>query len=1163
MLVIKPYGRSNVKKAAAGEKAENCWRAIRTVEKNSGQSKIVERPIAGFIAERDEAVIAQWVSIIDKIIAKPGEKDSNNKAQELRKILAAAAWAVIKSKNLLAKLAGTPAERQEIEKIWQWKMAATQPKEPRALEGRWYEAFAAGIPCDTQHIKADAAKIADRIYIHLYRQAYRFPLKSKTAQGSAAGDSRCHQKGLIQHRASAIAENILHIPAFLMCAADKEDYSDSDKEAYSEDDKKDYSAAAGNFAAEIKRAILVSEKLSRTDYKDRPYEIAARIMRETGDRLFACLGDKAQKPGLLALHSQIKSGYKALLKGRKQLKARLEYLLPQDNAALFQLVEAQQQNRYINHLIRLGKIVHYTAIVPDTASLAALQSSPKTIINNWPQKEAVEGSRFWSSAGQTEIKQNEAFVRVWRGALAFAARTVKDWVDPQDKIPGDILLNQTTALDNFDADYFEQKYQILFGNKWEAEEDKKALLEFSLSNLYALRNAAFHFSNLRLFVEALMPKKALEAEKLDKFLATFYTDACHNYQLKQKAIMQGAQFHDFFSEAEIETIWQALTSAQASPLPVPRLKRVLERAADAWKGWDNRLQVPPYSTAEEREASAWARCQYTAAKLLYDGPFKNWLEGLGQAALSGYINRALEHTSQAAKKIKNGDKEFEEFIISKAGKIAELGDENDFRDFFSTLTAATATEMRVQNFYQSDGKAAKKQADYIEKFKCDIVALAFADYVRKVIGLRNIAAFCNKERTEKPGSSRIYDRLPVSVKQNSTGAPWQSRLYFLLHLMPVEEAGSLRQQLKKWEIITDKSHGKGSRGGTVLTQLLAVFDLYIAMHDAQFVGAELASLESDKETAQALFENEGDFRQIFPEKKDGIEDEHLPIRGLREMQRFGTSLLHNFYEKHQISEASVARWQKLEKIIAQEQRKLKKLHQDWVNSKKRKNNIKWKEENAYEAALKLVTEHRHLTARVMLQSHVRLHRLLIKILGRLVDFAGLWERDLYFVLLAQLYCKGVEDIEEQFKDKGAKLGTGQIVAALRKLKDTGLQAKIASLLNQQETQEIRNGFDHFDTLKKKYFPVNLTAEVNKARRLMAYDRKLKNAVTKSVIDLLRRENIELKWSMGADHELEGVLSIFSAKACHLAKEYGNNKIAEELCDAHYVAMIESLLNGNS
>ncbi|WP_256371586.1 type VI-A CRISPR-associated RNA-guided ribonuclease Cas13a [Candidatus Tokpelaia sp.] len=426
-----------------------------------------------------------------------------------------------------------------------------------------------------------------------------------------------------------------------------------------------------------------------------------------------------------------------------------------------------------------------------------------------------------------------------------------------------------------------------------------------------------------------------------------------------------------------------------------------------------------------------------------------------------------------------------------------------------------------------------------------------------------MAAFCDKKRWEKLRRSRIYDRL--RVESNSAGAPWQSRLYFLLHLMPVEEAGSLRQQLKKWEIVTDKSHGEQGRGGDILTRLLAVFDLYIAMHDAQFAGAELASLELDKKTAQALFVNPGDFRQIFPEKKDGVEDEHLPIRGLREMQRFGTSLLHNFYENHKITGTSVARWQELEKIIAQEQRKLKHLHRDWVKSKNRKNDIKWgaEEETAYKSALKLVTEYRHLTAQVMLQSHVRLHRLLIKILGRLVDFAGLWERDLYFVLLARLHLKGVktEDIAEQFKDKGAKLENGQIVVALRELKDTGLQAKVADLLNQKETKEIRNGFDHFDTLKVKYFPVNLTAEIDKARRLMAYDRKLKNAVTKSVIDLLKRETIELKWSMGADHKLEKVSFISSAKAFHLDKESGNNKIVEELCDSHFIAMAKSLFTG--
>jgi len=967
----------------------------------------------------------------------------------------------------------------------------------------------------------------------------------------------------MEHRASSIAKNVLKIPASK--DSDKEDIIKAGnitakiKIAYNDADKEAYSARVGNIAAKIKAAVLEPKK----GYQEWPHEIAARILHETAFCKFKQFADmKAENSTLLELHCQIKASYKALLKGHKQLNAKLEYVLPKDNEALFCLVEAQQQNHRINHLIRLGKIVHYAAISPDNASLAALQSSPRTIINNWPEKQAVEESRFWSSAGQTEIKQNEAFVRVWRGALAFAARSLKDWADPEDKIPGDILLKQQEALDNFNADYFNKKYQILFGGQCGlSAKEHKSLLAFSLKGIYALRNAAFHFNSLTVFVKALMPEEEPPQAELHEFLGTFYTKSCRDYRLKQKKIMEGAHFHQFFSEAEIQTIWQVLTSAKPGSLPLPRLKHVLERAQDAWKGED-RLSLPPYSTAEERESSAWAHCQYTAVKLLYDGRFRNWLEERNQAAVGRIIKQALEHTSQAAQNIssRGKDKEFKEFITAKAGKIAELGNKENFKTLFSALMAETATEMRVQKFYQSDGQAAREQADYIEKFKCDNVALAFADYLRATLGAGNVAAFCKLERKERPGDKSVYDRLPL--EQNSAAELWQSRLYFLLHLMPVEEAGSLRQQLKKWEIVTDKSHGEQGRGGEILARLLAVFDLYIAMHDAQFVGAELV-LKSDEETAKALFANQEDFRKSFPKKESGAEDEHLPIRGLREMRRFGTGLLHNLYEKHKIASASVARWQELKQTIAREQDKLKKLHGDWVNSKRKRHAIQWtsRDANDYNETLALVIEYRHLTAQIMLQNHVHVHRLLMKILGRLVDFAGLWERDLYFVLLALLYQKGMGDIKEEFKDEGAMLETGQIVKALRKLKDTDRRAEIAAFLNKEEVGEIRNSFYHFDTLKKEYFPINLTAEVNKARQLMAYDRKLKNAVTKSLVDLLKRENIILKWDMGADHKLSGPISVVSAKTCHLDKESDKNKIEEELCGKHFIAMIKSLFTG--
>lgn len=1177
MLIIKPYGRSVVKKGKRG---------IR--QKNSNSDNV--EPIAEFIEKHDKAVIAQWISVIDKIIAKPADVkerktddkkykenkkqyDLMQKAQKLRKILGDATWKKLGDEKLLQKLAGTEEEKKKIEIIWNWKINATQPKQPKCIKGRWYEVFVGDIECNEENIRKNAAQIAEKIHRHLYTNAYRFPVKSDKGKGRSivSFQPRCHNQGLIGHRASSIKENVLRP-------------NKQKTVLYGEVDKETYIKKAGDFAGTIRKAILdewgemhiaskaqtvrdnrpcrdgrqswkpqqQNRNTTEEGYKDRPHEIAARLLREARIKVFdglkAFSAAKAKNPSLLDLHVEITETYKYLLKGRKKLDKKLEKILPENNEALFRLMEARQKNQSINHLIRLGKVIHYEASVKSEELTTENERDDVAAITCLSKEEIIK-SHFWSSEGQTKIKQNEAFVRIWRSALAFATRTLKDWADPENKIHRDILETENieVLIENFNNNYFDKKYKILFGKKLEAN-DQKALLEFSLKSISELRNAAFHFKGMGNFINVLGNMDEAVSDTLEN---NYKTD-CKKLHKKRKEIMYGTHFHEFFGCGEIEKIWRELTSAKPSLLPLPKLKRVLERAEDAWKNKD-KLQLPPYSTSDEREACEWARCQYTAIKLLYDGPFKNWLEEQQHVAINNYIKQAVKHTEQEAQRMngKGKNKEHIDLITAKAQMIDKLKDEEKFGDFFSKLTAATATEMRVQNFYQSDGEAAKEQAEYIEKFKCDVVALAFEKYLEGII--TDIKIFCQKERTEKQQKNFDYESLPSN--QIEEFKLWQAKLYFLLHLIPVEEVGSLRQQLKKWEIVTRKSHGEEGREKDLL-KALGVLNLYIDMHDAQFVEAELKSLsEEDKKTAKAFFENEADFKEIFPVKSDGSEDEHLPIRGLREMQRFGRGILHNVYEKHKITHESVKRWKELEKTIAEKQEILKRLHEEWVNSQNR-----FTKKSEYKTILETVKEYRHLQAQVMLQNHVHLHRLLMRILGRLVDFSGLWERDLYFVLLALFYHNDVTNIKEGVIKF---LADGEIVRAIKKLTDDNLKAKIKCFFSNKDKiykklVSIRNDFAHFNMLKEENLPINLTKEVNNARQLMAYDRKLKNAVSKSIIDLLKRENIELEWCMGNDHKLEKLSSLVSAKASHL----GGKQIQEELCSSHFIGMVTSLFAGD-
>ena len=54
---------------------------------------------------------------------------------------------------------------------------------------------------------------------------------------------------------------------------------------------------------------------------------------------------------------------------------------------------------------------------------------------------------------------------------------------------------------------------------------------------------------------------------------------------------------------------------------------------------------------------------------------------------------------------------------------------------------------------------------------------------------------------------------------------------------------------------------------------------------------------------------------------------------------------------------------------------------------------------------------------------------------------------------------------------------------------------------------VRNKLMHFNMLRGKTRRLDMIGIVNDVRRLMSYDRKLKNAVSRSIIELMARENL--------------------------------------------------------
>ena len=448
MRIIKPYGRSETE----FEEKKKLRRAIRQ-KTNLGTPNDIPNDIVAFATTHPELVIAQWISAIDKIAAKPrGTHKPTPKQRALRQRLGEAAWQLLDEKNLLAD---SSQSQDKLTRRWWSKIhpygKETDDKERGNPKGRWYVRFAG----DVEVSKVDAAAIAKKIHEHLYEREYRIHTDT---------DRSPERKGRVEARALSIRDNVLRLPP------------DADT-PWTDEDKKQY-AATGNVAQ------MIADKAKTREQENRRVSMhtAAPILYDQYGRLFKAddgsvlpISEACKNlPGLFALHMAVKDTYTRLLKHHK--KKAVAHILPQDMTALFRLVESKADNRALNALVRLGKVIHYEA-TPSSGG-----DTPRNVLTNWPTN--ITHSPYWTTRGQAEIKRTEAFVRVWRHTIALAEQTGKDWAAPNA---------------------YRKKLPILFGNQAALFEtkDEAAILGLARGGWDRLRNSSFHFAGLGSFTDAL------------------------------------------------------------------------------------------------------------------------------------------------------------------------------------------------------------------------------------------------------------------------------------------------------------------------------------------------------------------------------------------------------------------------------------------------------------------------------------------------------------------------------------------------------------------------------------------------------------------------------------------------------------------------------------
>ncbi len=1085
MRLIRPYGRSRTT-----DKTRVLMEKIRP-------NAEAERSIADFAASNADILIAQWISCLDKIIRKPGKSGEYPTAEQRkqRQNLADAMWPHL----------GLSDDRHQAK----W-MAKVHPYGPNnhsddgkktqsgeRIQGRWYSRFVDTTPINYR-------RVALAVHDHLHHHALgRHPL------------------GMIKHRANSVEKNTLKPNAqgvTLQESAWKAYKADALMRDITEKQRQANDAARNSRHWDGKPARLTWPAVAICLYNHYPRIFDVDIP----------VAEQADNP-LFHIHQAVKDYWRRLLKESKYSGEKLATIQPKTKEQLQAVVMARQENRQRMATTRRGKIIHYHTMVPHDGRPPC-----------WPSEDDWKTSRFWDSDGQTEIKLDEALVRIWRRVLALAQRSLTDWVDSGER---DVL--SAPPPETFDQD----KTALLFGPRSPIGNGYNPAAR-AREVLSQLRNSTFHFTRLDQFLDTLQQnkeqnKKNEEQEKRNKIAKPaeeqFWYDDNQLASTLVPRMLEGVEACHYLSPTLLDPVMEQSGGGAGllQRLPLPRFNRCVARGA-ATLGRDFPLQPVNRQKMEDDPA---LRCRYVVLKLLYETGFRHWLDQDGGPHLAQAIRDATDRTSRAAQTINGANCGEHALITARAAKMMDGGGPyQTLADFMARLNRETASEMRVQAGYSHDAAQARAQMEFIDDLLCDVLARLLVIYLNQT-GLSALGqAFHRRD---------LPSRMPDPPASTLPPKPWVPSLYMIMHLVPVDDVGQLLHQLRRWITAHAEFRAKTvpaakKRTVELVDAVIHILTLYLNCHDAKFSGG--SSGNGIRWTVwETLFDSKTTFDRVFPTQTGGT---HLPLRGLREVQRFGdfAPLRHCFRPQDKITTQMVDDWKKQTELMPEKQRLREELHREIANDhqrwKKKPRQQKCTDLRDYADLVNQIARHRHLTARITQADVVRLHRLMMAVLARLLDYSGLWERDLYFATLETMTDAAYQKIKDNEKLLEL-LSSGQIIKFTNSAKEKNFTEfyGMSEIINKKTItakmhRYIRNDFAHFNMLKSSQTP-NLTDAINQARDLMGYDRKLKNAITRSITELLAREGLDIRWTMNDQHHLT-LCGLTVRRATHLAQVRWND-----------------------
>ena len=495
---------------------------------------------------------------------------------------------------------------------------------------------------------------------------------------------------------------------------------------------------------------------------------------------------------------------------------------------------------------------------------------------------------------------------------------------------------------------------------------------------------------------------------------------------------------------------------------------------------------------------------------------------------------------------------------------------------FETLKANTPTEYleKLQSLHQInyDREKIEEDKDIYVDFVQKIFLKGFINYLQEsgslkyLLNLEKNEVIANKKSSydeklklwQNNGSDlskmpeEIYEYIKKIKINKINYSDRMSIFYLLLKLIDYKELTNLRGNLEKYESMNKNK---------IYSEELNIVNL-VSLDNNKV----RANFELEAEDVRKFLKTETlikDARQLnnFSERfSDG--ENVIKHRSFYNIKKYGIlDLLEKIVAKAdlKIAKEEIKKYENLQNELKRNdfykiQEKIHKKYNQKPNLILRTENKK--DFNDYKKAIENIQNYTQLKNKIEFNDLNLLQSLLFRILHRLAGYTSLWERDLQFKLKGEFpEDKYIDEIFNSDRNNNQKYKSGGIAYKYVDFlieKEEGKRAgknKVKKRSEKEGSFIIRNYIAHFN-----YIPdaeKSILEMLEELRALLKYDRKLKNAVMKSVKDIFKEYGFIVEF--GISHESNSkkikVVNVESEKIKHL-KNNGlvTKRNSEDLCN---------------